>query len=239
MGKGVLQGDCSSFSLFNVIIITLIKTIDEEKVRCIGFNFCNSLAPQNWFRFVDDSAFVTSTEQDSQLLLNLFTKWYKWANLIVRVDTCKIFGIRKNGTLWTQFKPCLRVNSKLIPSVKMGDNFIYLGKNFSFDMNNVDVKAELVTDMNKSFGILNRLRYIRSTSYWLFRSISIVNLDGDFLAITLQVPVLYTIYILLLKSAPKDGFFYLRTQILDIFIFQLKTWGWSLLYHLIHTTPAK
>ena len=121
----------------------------------------------------------------------------------------------------------------------MGDNFIYLGKNFSIDMNNVDVKAELVTDMNKSFGILNRLRYIRSTSYWLFRSISIVNLDGEFLAITLQVPVLYTIYILLLKSAPKDGFFYLRTQILDIFIFQLKTWGWSLLYHLIHATPAK
>ena len=47
----------------------------------------------------------------------------------------------------------------------MGDNFIYLGKNFSIDMNNVDVKAELVTDMNKSFGILNRLRYMRSTSY--------------------------------------------------------------------------
>ena len=89
----------------------------------------------------------------------------------------------------------------------MGDNFIYLAKNFSFDMNNVDVKAELVTDMNKSFGILNRLRYIRSTSYWLFRSISIVNLDVDFLSITLQVPVLYTIYILLLKSTPKDGFF--------------------------------
>ena len=42
-----------------------------------------------------------------------------------------------------------RINNELIPPVKMGDNFIYLGKSFSFDMNNVDLKAELVTDMNK------------------------------------------------------------------------------------------
>ena len=74
----------------------------------------------------------------------------------------------------------------------MGDNFIYLGKNFSFDMNNVDVKAELVTDMNIFMSWIG-YRYIRSTSYWLFRSISIVNLDRYFLSITLQVPGLYTI----------------------------------------------
>ena len=39
----------------------------------------------------------------------------------------------------------------------MGNDFIYPGKNFSFDLNNVDVKAELVTDMNKYFDILNWL----------------------------------------------------------------------------------
>ena len=39
----------------------------------------------------------------------------------------------------------------------MGDNFLYLGKSFSFDMNNVDIKAELASDMNKYFDMLNRL----------------------------------------------------------------------------------
>ena len=152
-----------------MITNTLIKTIDEEWIRCMGYNFCNSLALRHWFRFADDSAVVMSTEQDSQLLLNLFTKWCKWANLIVRVQKCKSFGIKKNGTLSTQFKPCLRVNKELISPVKMGDNFIYLGKSLSFDMNNVDIKVELVKDMNKYFDI--------------FRSIFIVNLDGDSLAI--------------------------------------------------------
>ena len=39
----------------------------------------------------------------------------------------------------------------------MEENFIHLGKSFSFDMNNADMKAELVTDTNKYFEILNRL----------------------------------------------------------------------------------
>ena len=39
----------------------------------------------------------------------------------------------------------------------MGDNFVYLGRNFSFETNNVDVKAEFVTDMNNYFDALNRL----------------------------------------------------------------------------------
>ena len=76
------------------------------------------------------------------------------ANLIVRVDKCKKFGIEKNGTLSIQFTPCLTVNNKLIPPE---DNFLYLDKSFSVDTNNVDIKAELVTDINKYFDILNQL----------------------------------------------------------------------------------
>ena len=65
VGKGVLQGECLISLLFKMIINTLIKTIDEERIRCLGYNFCNLLSCQPWFPFVDDSAFVTSTEQDS------------------------------------------------------------------------------------------------------------------------------------------------------------------------------
>ena len=118
------------------------------------YEFFNSLARRSWFQFVDDSVLATSTEQDIQLLLNLFIKWCKLANLIVRVDKCKKFGTEKNGTLSIQLTPCLTVNNELIPPE---DNFIYLDKNFSVDTNNDDIKAELVTDINKYFDILNQL----------------------------------------------------------------------------------
>ena len=74
----------------------------------------------------------------------------------------------------------------------MGESFIYLGKNFSFDMNNADVKAEFVTDMNKYFDILNRL-LLHQKHKLLSQSIFIVNLHGNFLSITLPVPGSYII----------------------------------------------
>ena len=46
VGKGVLQEDCVSLLLFNMVINTLIKTIDDERIRCMEYNFCNSLTPE-------------------------------------------------------------------------------------------------------------------------------------------------------------------------------------------------
>ena len=86
--------------------------------------------------------------------VNLFAKWCKWTNIIVWLDKCKTFRIKKNGVLSTQFKSYLTVNNELIPPLKMRNDFIYLGNSFSFDMN-VDIQAGLVTDMNKYFDILN------------------------------------------------------------------------------------
>ena len=37
------------------------------------------------------------------------------------MDKCNTFEIKKNVTLSTQFKPCIRVSSELIPPVEMED----------------------------------------------------------------------------------------------------------------------
>ena len=71
VGKGVV------INMVIMVINTLIKTVDEERICCIGYNFCNLLVLWNSFQFADNSALVTSTKQDNQLLLNLFTKWCK------------------------------------------------------------------------------------------------------------------------------------------------------------------
>ena len=75
VGKGVLQGDCLSPLLFSMIVNTLIKSVDHEKSRCMGYSFVKTLLPRHWFQFADDSAITTSTEKDNQLPLNVFNKW--------------------------------------------------------------------------------------------------------------------------------------------------------------------
>ena len=128
--KAVLQGDCLSPLLFNLVVNVLLKAIDSEKIRSTGYNYCDTLTPRHWFQFADDSALVTSIEEDSQALLNVFTKWCKWAGLKICPRNFKFFAMRKCGTRSVQFNPYLRVNNEHIPTVKQDEEFIYLVKRF-------------------------------------------------------------------------------------------------------------
>ena len=78
--RGVLQGDCLSPFIFNMCVNTLITTIDQEKVKCLGYVYENTLPPKHWFQFADDTGIATALESDNQLLLNVFTKWSNWAD---------------------------------------------------------------------------------------------------------------------------------------------------------------
>ena len=96
----------------------------------MGYNYCDTLTPRHWFQFADDSALVTSIEEDSQALLNVFTKWCKWAGLKICPRNFKFFAMRKCGARSVQFNPYLRVSNEHIPTVKQDEEFIYLVKRF-------------------------------------------------------------------------------------------------------------
>ena len=102
---------------------TLITTIDQEKVKCLGYVYENTLSPKHWFQFADDTAIATALESDNQLLLNVFTKWSNWADFTIRVDKCHVFGIRKNKTDSCQYLPKAIVNAQRIPAVPLEESF--------------------------------------------------------------------------------------------------------------------
>ena len=102
--------------------------IENEKIKLIGYNYTNALSPRHWFQLADDTALATTTEEDSQALLNVFAKWCQWLNLKIYIDKCRCFDTKKNEKQLTQFRPCLKVNNEMIPAVKLSDYFYILGK---------------------------------------------------------------------------------------------------------------
>ena len=54
--RGVLQGDCLSPLLFNLFFNTLIQTVKQRKVNCLGYAFDYTLQPRHWLQFADDTA---------------------------------------------------------------------------------------------------------------------------------------------------------------------------------------
>ena len=85
----------------------------------LGFYFHDKLyclfKPIHWFLFADDAAVVTTNERENQLLLNCFTKWCTWSDMIIRVDKCVTFGIKKFSSRSLLYEPKLFINNELSP----------------------------------------------------------------------------------------------------------------------------
>ena len=147
VGRGVLQGDCLSQLLFNMSFNTFIQHIKSEQYRQLGFWKLGETGipctPIHWFQFADDAAVISSQEKENQMLLNRFTIWCQWANMIIRIDKCSTFGIKKQLTKSVQYLPKLFVNNRLVPRIEMGESFRYLGRYFNYDMSEEKHKSEI------------------------------------------------------------------------------------------------
>ena len=93
--------------------------------------------------WLDDAAVISGQESENQHLINRFIIWCNWSNMIIRVDKCSTFGIRKLCTKSVQYLPKLLINGVLIPCVEMGESFRYLGRFFDFNMFNNQHMSEL------------------------------------------------------------------------------------------------
>ena len=77
--------------------------------------------------------------------------------MIIRVDKCKSFGIRKASTCSTQFQPKLFVNAERVKPVEPGGSFKYLGRYFDYDMDNSEHKRELLQKTTEILNIIDCL----------------------------------------------------------------------------------
>ncbi|CAB4013493.1 Hypothetical predicted protein, partial [Paramuricea clavata] len=182
VGRGVLRGDCLSPLLFNMCFNTFIQHVKAEKYRQFGFSF-KLLNPIHWFQFADDAAVITGQESENQHLLNRFSIWCQLSNMIIRVDKCSTFGIKKAITKSVQYLPKLIISNNLIPTVKIGEAFQYLGRYFDFNMSNDNYKTELTTLVNelmtdidsKPLHPRNKLlvysRYVKLSKTWVIENI--------------------------------------------------------------------
>ena len=75
--------------------------------------------------------------------------------MIIRVDKCSTFGIRKLCTKSVQYLPKLLINGVLIPCVEMGESFRYLGRFFDFNISNQHMSelSSLVQDLMNDIDI--------------------------------------------------------------------------------------
>ena len=103
--------------------------------------------PEHWFQFADDAAVITNGEKENQLLLNSFTRWCQWSSMIIRVDKCTTFGIKKFSTRSLQYQPKLFIYNEIVPPVITGESFKYLLSNQEHMSKLSSIFTELLTQI--------------------------------------------------------------------------------------------
>ena len=69
--------------------------------------------------------------------------------MVIRVDKCSTFGIKKSVSKSVQYLPKLIINNVLIPTIKIGETFVYLGRYFDFNMTNQEHKCKILSLTNE------------------------------------------------------------------------------------------
>ena len=95
VGEGVLQGDCFSPLIFNMVMNTFIQYIQNQYFQQFGYQFLKHFTPRHWLQFADDAAAITGQESKNQTLLNAFDRWCTWSNMIIKVEKYHSFGMKK------------------------------------------------------------------------------------------------------------------------------------------------
>jgi hypothetical protein len=171
VSRGVLQGDPCSPLFFNICFNTLIRTINQDKFKQLGFAWGtdNNQQISSWLQFADDAALISHDCKSAQTLIDIASSWCNWAGMCIRPDKCISFGMAKMSGTYSQYEPKLFLGSNVIPPVKCGDSFKYLGKIFSFNMDNKEIKDSLIkrlkdildTISNLSVPLSLKLRIVR------------------------------------------------------------------------------
>ena len=155
--KGVLQGDCLSPLLFNMLMNTFVQYIKGPDFLQFGYSFSALFSHRNWLQFADDAAAISGLESENQTLLNAFSRWCKWSGMTVRVDKCHTFGIKKVNGSSKQVKPKVYINNQRIKPVEIDGSFTYLGRSFNFDMSGDSQKVKLADTFSNLLEIINNL----------------------------------------------------------------------------------
>lgn len=155
--KGVLQGDSMSPLIFNLVMNTFVQYVKKEHFQQLGYKYFKYLLPRHWMQFADDAVAITGQEYENQILLNAFGRWCAWSDMLIRVDKCHSFGMKKIKSHSKQVQPKLYINNELIPPIKNHESFLYLGRYFDFKMSNKDHMNRILDTVNTNMESINNL----------------------------------------------------------------------------------
>lgn len=118
MEKGVLQEDCFSQFMFNLIINTFNSVCWAWAIWTVCLQTYEMFNSKSRVPICRCCCCYIWSWKWKLIFLKLFSRWWSWAEMVMRLDKCLYLRIKKSGTSSKQYEPELFVNNDLIPPGK-------------------------------------------------------------------------------------------------------------------------
>ena len=100
--------------------------------------------------------------------------------MIVRVDKCIIFGIKKFSICSMKFQPKLFISKETVPPVNKGRSFRHLGRHFNFEMNNDEHMSSLTSPFSDMLPEIDSLAILPQNKLRLYQTYLLSKVSWDF-----------------------------------------------------------
>ena len=132
-----------------------VRVFTTQKLKEFVFSLDSLYPIRRWCRCL---------ENENQLLLYHFSRWCTCAGMIIRVEKCSKFGLKKASTSSMQFLPKLTLNNAVFSSIEIENSLTYLGRYFKFNMNIQQHMSDLLDKTNNLMSTINDLLVIQKIS---------------------------------------------------------------------------
>ena len=105
--------------------------------------------------------------------------------MIIKVDKCVTFGIKEFSSRSLQYEPKLFINTELLPTVKSGESFKYLGRHF--EMDNEIHKEKLKSSLSDMLCRIDALPVLPKNKIHLYRRYILWKLSWHLTVATLSI----------------------------------------------------
>ena len=100
--------------------------------------------------------------------------------MIIRVDKCSTFGIKKHSSKSVQYQPKLFINHLLVPRTETGESFRYLGRYFNFNMSDEKHQSEICDLFNNIISKIDELHLHPRNKILLYSRYLLSKISWDF-----------------------------------------------------------
>ena len=165
LALGVNQGDPLSVVIFNMVINTMVDTLQTRSD--LGFLLPNSHHQVSFMQYADDTCITVNSPAAGQQLLDMVDRWFQRSGMRARVPKCHCLVLQ--GSTGKVYDPHLSIANQTTPYIR-SNSIRFLGMTIQVQADLSGTKRESVANLQRMLKAVDAAPVKHKQKLWLYKT---------------------------------------------------------------------